>query len=60
MFRGGCGWRVAEKAMESSVGVGRETLAPEIFDFCQVSPEERTAGWNGVTDDVIREGRVSF
>lgn len=53
LLRGGWGWGAADEAMASSVGVGRGTLVPEIFDFCQVSPEERAAGWNGMTDDAL-------
>lgn len=45
-------WGAADKAMVSCVGVERETLAPEIFDFCQVSLGESTAGWNGMTDEI--------
>lgn len=59
----GGGEGAADKAMASCVGVGRETLAPEIFDFCQVSLGESTAGWNGMTDeiDVLQErGGVHF
>lgn len=61
LFRGGWGWGAADKAIASSVGVGRETLAPEIFGFCQVSQQKRTARWNGKTDDVLQErGGVHF